>query len=184
MELKVPHNVFSAWMLTPLPGKNYPQPATLGGRTDGRGAILAIRTLAGGREYPPAQSPTNRDAQTIRLDETVPEPRARIPSPFTTAKSIPPGWAAAASSIDCRNSACSSSLREGCARGSVITIVLLSSIRSNARARSHIGRSTLLARYSMSGPDDRVSLRWTTRTNHRLRHRQLARRHALIGPGS
>ncbi|MHA7297686.1 hypothetical protein [Pseudarthrobacter sp. MDT3-1] len=26
MELKVPHNCFTAWMLTPLPGENYPRP--------------------------------------------------------------------------------------------------------------------------------------------------------------
>lgn len=26
MELKVPHNSFTAWMLTPLPGKSYPRP--------------------------------------------------------------------------------------------------------------------------------------------------------------
>lgn len=26
MELKVPHNSFTHWMLTPLPGKNYPRP--------------------------------------------------------------------------------------------------------------------------------------------------------------
>jgi hypothetical protein len=26
LELKVPHNSFTHWMLTPLPGKNYPRP--------------------------------------------------------------------------------------------------------------------------------------------------------------
>jgi hypothetical protein len=26
LELQVPHNVFAAWMVTPLPGKNYPRP--------------------------------------------------------------------------------------------------------------------------------------------------------------
>lgn len=27
LELKVPHNAFSVWMLTPLPGRNSPRPA-------------------------------------------------------------------------------------------------------------------------------------------------------------